>query len=140
MKKYIYALILVVGFFRANTQGNNPEARQRMKEKLEAQRVAFITNRLDLTADESSRFWPIYNEFAKKRMEIKKDNKSDLENNPDENIEDQLEKEEKILDLKKIYYEKLKAVIPPSKIAQLEEAERQFKVEIIRALKQRKGR
>jgi hypothetical protein len=30
------------------------------KEELEAQKVAFITTKLDLTTDESKSFWPVY--------------------------------------------------------------------------------
>ena len=36
------------------------------------QKVAFITNELDLTPEESAKFWPLYNAFEDKQHEIRK--------------------------------------------------------------------
>ncbi|NVK50470.1 MAG: hypothetical protein HWE09_11920 [Cyclobacteriaceae bacterium] len=36
-------------------------------ERLETARVAFITTRLDLSTEQAEKFWPIFNEYNKKR-------------------------------------------------------------------------
>ncbi len=37
------------------------------REKLEAARVAFITTRLDLSTEQAQVFWPLFNEYDKKK-------------------------------------------------------------------------
>lgn len=41
------------------------------KEKIDALKVAFITNELPLTSGEAEKFWPIYNAFEDKQFELK---------------------------------------------------------------------
>ena len=43
---------------------------EKKRDKIEAQKVAFITTELDLTSVESQSFWPIYNEFSEDMLEI----------------------------------------------------------------------
>jgi hypothetical protein len=42
------------------------------KEKIRAAKVGLITNRLNLTEDQAKTFWVVYEEFDKKRSEIRK--------------------------------------------------------------------
>ncbi len=128
---------------------NGPPEKGRMLEKMEAMRVAYLTNRLDLNSEEASRFWPVYNEYAQKRMELRKDlmqSKRDLrrkelsEEESKKEVEEQLSIQEKELSLKKNYYEKFKALLPAQKLARLEPAEMEFNQEVIRHLKERRER
>ena len=118
--------------------------RERMREKIEAQRIAYITSKLDLNADESVKFWPVYNEYTKKRMELRK-SRRDLRDQEEMNeqdskkyVEQQIEIQEKDLALKKIYYEKFGNILSSQKLAKLEEAEKEFTQEIIKNLKERR--
>ncbi len=118
--------------------------RERMREKIEAQRIAYITSKLDLNADESVKFWPVYNEYTKKRMELRK-SRRDLRDQEEMNeqdskkyVEQQIEIQEKDLALKKIYYEKFGSILSSQKLAKLEEAEKEFTQEIIKNLKERR--
>ena len=40
---------------------------EKKKEDIKAMKIGFITNELNLTPDEAQKFWPVYNEFQKKR-------------------------------------------------------------------------
>ena len=118
--------------------------RERMREKIEAQRIAYITSKLDLNADESVKFWPVYNEYTKERMELRK-SRRDLRDQEEMNeqdskkyVEQQIEIQEKDLALKKIYYEKFGNILSSQKLAKLEEAEKEFTQEIIKNLKERR--
>ncbi len=118
--------------------------RERMREKIEAQRIAYITSKLDLNADESVKFWPVYNEYTKKRMELRK-SRRDLRDQEEMNeqdskkyVEQQIEIQEKDLALKKIYYEKFGNILSSQKLAKLEEAEKELTQEIIKNLKERR--
>ena len=42
------------------------------KEKIKRLKIAFITKELDLTVDQSEKFWPVYNELESKVEDEKK--------------------------------------------------------------------
>ncbi len=136
MKKYFFFCVTVFYLPILFSQGSG---KMRMMEKLEAQRVAFITNRLDLNADESARFWPLYNEYSKKRLELRRAKIENARQDGEESIEGQFEQEEQALKLKRNYYDKFKTVLPVGKVAKLDDAEKEFRLEVIRALKQRRS-
>jgi DNA polymerase elongation subunit (family B) len=68
---------LILGNKMIAQEGNAEDygKKERFREKLEAQRIAYITNKLDLSSEESIKFWPVYNEYSKKRLEIRKENR-----------------------------------------------------------------
>lgn len=121
------------------------------KERMEAMKVAFITKELALTSEEAEKFWPIYNELQTKRQELRiksKENHKALKEKGDNVSDKDIEKvfnedialKEQGIALEKEYFEKLKAVIPMKKIALLHQAEREFKREMLRNLKQGRER
>jgi hypothetical protein len=109
--------------------------------RIEAMRIAFITQRLNLTSEEAQQFWPVFNQFSEKMQQIKGP-KSDtaLEDMSDADAEkmilSEFDKEAKELELKKEYYQKLKKVLPVRKVAKLYRAERDFKNELVKYLKE----
>jgi hypothetical protein len=42
------------------------------REKIDALKRSYISDKLDLTVQEAEKFWPLYNEYDKKKNEIKK--------------------------------------------------------------------
>ena len=107
------------------------------REKIESQRIAFITQKLNLTPDEAKVFWPVYNEYDAKRHDIKKSNRnSDDGQKPDfdnltekeasQLLDDQLVEAQKLMDLRKEYVTKFKTVLPAVKVLKLQDAEREF--------------
>ena len=51
----------------------NGQRLNKIKDKINAQKVAYITRELDLTPQEAQQFWPVYNEFETQRKAINKD-------------------------------------------------------------------
>ena len=107
------------------------------RERIEAQRVAFITQRLSLTPDEAAKFWPVYNEHKEALKALRDDmERPDLENVTDEEanviIERHLVMEDKRLQLKKDLIRKLRVVVPSRKILMLHAAERDFNKDLLR--------
>ena len=138
--------LLLIAQEQSGSGGRNPEMREKMMEKVEAQRIAFITTKLDLTSDESAKFWPVYNEYAKKRMDLRKNSRSDRKNNDQLNesdsekaLEQRMENQEKEISLKKSYYEKFKTILPAQKLVKLDEAEMDFNKEILKKFKERRA-
>ncbi len=122
-----------------------PEGRggERMK-RLESYKIAFLSEKLALTPEEAEKFWPIYRQFQEQRKTLVKTSKpakllADMNDAEADNfIAAQLDKEEKILQLKKEYVKKLKGVIPSKKIAKLQRLETEFKKEVLKRMKGRK--
>ena len=50
---------------------NDAETLEKKKEKIEAMKVAYLTNELELTVEESQAFWPVYNELQDKEIELR---------------------------------------------------------------------
>ena len=63
-------LLLIIVFLCSIYSFAQPPMREK-KEQIRALKVGFITNELSLTADEASKFWPIYNTFDDKQFELK---------------------------------------------------------------------
>ncbi|MBI5541174.1 MAG: hypothetical protein HY951_14000 [Bacteroidia bacterium] len=144
MKKIIL-ILSVIAFFYNNSFAQCDEQCKK-KEQIKAQKVSFITEKLQLTVEEAQQFWPIYNEKNKKSEEIDKEEKSIMQNykknketlsNKDiEALSDKLiELEVASSKLDADYYVKFKKVLPITKIMELNHAERQFKHELLKQLK-----
>ncbi|MBI9038125.1 MAG: hypothetical protein JEY97_08340 [Bacteroidales bacterium] len=134
----IFLMILFSINCFAQVRGEKQKFRDNMRQKIEAQKVAFITNKLDLTPEEAQSFWPLYNEYEIKRKSIQKElvdgpppptekiwQMSDKE--AEQMIQDHFVKGQAMLDFKIEFYEKIKNVISVKKILILFEAEKEFK-------------
>jgi len=120
-----------------------------LRDRLESQKVAFITTELNMTAAEAQGFWPIYNEYNDKRANAKAQ-QIDLRNN--NSIEELTESEaatlvESILShqenevaLKRAYTEELKTAISSKKIAKLFILEKEFKDKLMSKIRRKMKR
>jgi hypothetical protein len=126
---------------------NNTNTQQSSKEKIQAQKVAFISQDLQLSPAEAEKFWPLYNEFNSKKDEFGK-TKKELEKNARKNgidqltdkqaqelIDAELNFEQNVLDLKKEYIEKYKAVIGIIKTVKLFQSEKKFNNYLLKQLR-----
>lgn len=108
--------------------------------KIKSMRVAYLTNRLQLTPEESQRFWPVYNQYENEQRSIRSRYrpKAKIELMSDAELErhitDNFTMEEQLLKLKRDYYQRMKGLIGIRKIAMLPRAERDFNVELIKQL------
>ena len=145
-------IILLMLLFSANSFAQIRGERQQdnMRQKIEAQKVAFITNKLDLTPEEAQSFWPLYNEFETKRKSIQKElvsgpppppekiwQMSDKE--AEEMIQGYFLQAQTMLDLKIEFYKKIKNVISVKKIIILFEAEKEFKRILIEKIQEHRN-
>jgi hypothetical protein len=115
---------------------------QKIAEKIEAKKITFITQKLNLSPNEAQQFWPVYNEFQEKAKALRPLCKRDAEaisTDAEANkwIENLLVNEQKDLDLKKDYYNRFMKVLPPSKVATLIHLEEEFKHKMINSLRKR---
>lgn len=139
-KRLIPILILLVSFSGFAQRGGE------IQEKIKAQKIAFITDKLELTSEEAQQFWPIYNEFEAKVEKIKSEDLRPLkremrqgdvsDKRAGEILEKLLEAETEMHNAKLELVEDLKTVISAKKIIMLKVAEDQFNQKLLDRLKE----
>ena len=118
-------------------------------DKVETMKIAFLTNKLNLTAKEAQLFWPLYNEYNQKMETLRKAKKLEYDEIKSKNgtptdkeitayMEEVFLTKQKELDLQKEYYNKYTKILSMKKVAQLYQAENQFKKELLRIIKDKK--
>lgn len=124
---------------------------ERKAERVKALRVAFISTKLDLTAQEAEKFWPIFNKFSDSQLDLHKKKRqlmlklkpentagmSDAETlkllNESENIDTDFENK------KRQFVKDLQGVISPQKILLLKKADEDFKSTLLKQFKNRRS-
>ena len=140
-KYKIWWVIILTGFYSVAALSQNNDK----KEKIESFKVAFITQKLNLTTKEAQLFWPVYNEYLDKIEVLKNSRKKELrsasiniESYSDKDLELMSDNEflskEKEVELGKEYFNKFKSVIPVKKVILLYKAEDEFKRELLRQI------
>ena len=138
MKKSILIIILFLSL-NALSQGRG--------EKLKALKVAFITERLDLTQEEAQEFWPIYNTYEDNERKLRMDTfeeRKDLdvetlsETEANELIDNFTKAENERHQLKQTFIEDIRKVLPAKKVILLKKAEDDFKRQMLEQFKRRR--
>jgi hypothetical protein len=144
MKRLLFFYLFAVSLNIAAQPGSkikDGSARERIK----AQRTAFITDRLSLSPEESQKFWPVYNQFTEELEGLKKTQNKSRRNGinklafisdqeAEKILEEEIQIQQKIVDLQQKYQQELKKVISVKKILMLYQVERDFKMELLRKL------
>lgn len=115
------------------------------RDKIEALRASFISKKLEMSATESEKFWPVYNEYQDKLKAIKRNLRLSYKNLPPNFTEKEAEEiiatENKSkmaeAELTKTYNDKLKAILGVKKLVKLQICEDEFKKEVLNALKEK---
>lgn len=114
------------------------------EERIKAIKLAFITEELALSPQQSQDFWPLYNELQEKLRNLRRKlrRKQDFDNMSDEAIEAFLEEhlrlEEEKIKLQRAYIQKFKKVISLQQIVKLTKAEHRFRKELLKKAKERR--
>jgi len=145
-------ILFTLIFFAVSHAQEEKKDRKPDFEKYNAMRIAFITDRLDLTPDEAQIFWPIFNEYQSQkdmfRMENFKISKQFMDNveeiseaESEELLEKQMDLKKKEMEIDAEYHEKFKEVLSSKKIMKLYLSEHHFKSFLLRQIRggERKG-
>ena len=68
--------------------------------KVQQLKIGYMTNELNLTAEEAQKFWPVYNAYSKESSQARKDNKEDI-----------IVMDEMLLNIKKKYTGEFKKIL-----------------------------
>ncbi len=142
MKKLVPILLLLISL--------NLTAQHKNRDRVKALKVAFITEKLDLSEKEAQAFWPIYNAFESKRANIKYNELRGIKKEIDEKIETMTNAEASKLitrinnaenemhELKMEFSKKILEILPSKKVILLKTAEDDFKRKMFEEFKKLK--
>lgn len=132
MKSILVIFISLALFSFCNGQSfnhNKEDAKSNDLRKIQAMEMAFITKELNLNPDEAQKFWPIFNQY---RNEIK-----GIASN--KGVTDRLDKQQKMLDLKKKYREDFTKLLSQDRANKVFGAEADFKSLVRREFQKRQS-
>lgn len=115
------------------------------RERMQALKVAFITEELQLTSQQAKQFWPIYEQLESelKALRQQAERRPDFSKASDKEIETWIFKKMDIDDqqtaLKRKYLKRFEQVISWQQIAKLLHAEKRFKKELLERIRERRG-
>jgi len=148
MKHVLVGVLLLTGVTAfAQEKGEN---RRMEKERIEQAKIAFITNKLELTADEAKDFWPIYDAMSTELKEHRKSLKEELKALKEEDTKKDDASYKKALDnmqdgqikgieIKTKYTNQIGELLGYDKVFLLGEAEKEFKKRLMDRMKNAKG-
>jgi len=146
MKKIIFSLIAILLFTTLLSSAQN---KRPVRENVEAMKIGFITDRLDLSPEEAQKFWPIYNQYSSeldKMRKSRRENMKDARENMDEMtdaeaekfIDDEILLRQEELDIQKKYHPQFKKVLSVKKVAKLYRSEEDFKRRLLEMLQNKR--
>jgi len=135
---WIVSLLLLAPFFmKAQDNGGR-------NQEIESYRVAFLTQKMDLSPAEAKVFWPIYNQFQKEQQALRKQRMQnfislrkidEIENLTDAQVQtlinNELNFKQQNLNVEKKYYTKLKTSLPIKVVGKYYRAQESFKKELL---------
>jgi len=153
MKRIFYAVVIIMlaAVTGASAQGQRmgPGQGQADNERLTAYKIAFFTQRLDLTPAEAEKFWPLYNKFSDGKSSLQAERLSLMRNaSQNESTMSDAELSATADRLVQTYADEatlvssfnrdLKQVLPPLKVIRLFQIENLYKQQLLRELNQRR--
>jgi len=149
MKKIIFLLGFFLIFFQGFSQPK--DGRDGNFEKYQSMKVSYMTEKINLTPEEAQVFWPVYNEFDKKRFEIHK-KAHNLEKTMRKNFDTLSEKDFENLNkemvnqgfveasLWKEYNDKFLKILPAKKVVMIGNIEKDFRFKMLREYRGKENR
>ena len=141
MKTYFISIIILLISLNVSAQ------KEDRKERIKALKIAFITERLELTEKEAQEFWPLYNTFEDENEKLRREsnikkNGEDFESLTETDAKTMLQNiisnEEKKSKLRKDFVNDLLKVLPAKKIILLKVTEDAFNRRLLEEMRKRK--
>lgn len=123
MKKFLLMVtVLLSSFFAAYAQENQDGDQTKAQERIKALYVAYITQELNLTADEAQKFWPLHAQFETEIKGVKQDLP-------------ELEKQQAILNIKKKYQDNFNRILGPKRCERFFKMDGEFKRKLLERIR-----
>jgi CTP synthase (UTP-ammonia lyase) len=139
MKNILTAVLMMLFPLFLKAQSNSGRSQE-----VESFRVAYLTQKMGLTADEAKIFWPIYNDWQKEQNALRKVRMQhvislrkidEIENLTDTEVQslitNELDFKQRSLNVEKKYYTKLRTSLPIKVVGKYYRAQESFKKELL---------
>ena len=126
MKK-IFLLFGFITFATLLTNGQGVADTGTGREKIKMLEIGYLTRQLQLSSNEAEKFWPLFDKYRKELRSVVKD----------KNISDNLERQQKALDIRKKYRKDFSIILDEERGRKVYEAEDRFKTMVRREMQQR---
>jgi hypothetical protein len=130
-------LVFIPALLNAQDRGNR-------NEEIESYKIAYLTQKLDLSSGEAKIFWPIYNDWQKELTALRSErNKNVISFRKTEEIEalsdneihalitNEINYKQRNLNIEKKYYNRLKSSLPLKVVGKYYRAQETFKKELL---------
>jgi hypothetical protein len=146
-----YLLYLFVTLITINSFGQT-EIKQQKREQIKSLKIAYITTELNLTPEEATKFWPLFNAFEDKQRELRKQKLNSYLDKANETNDKLTEKEatallnqiesteDEIFQLRKKFINSLKGILPATKILKLKKAEEEFSRKLLQQYRNKRDK
>lgn len=136
-------------FFISICAFSQPRMKEK-KEQIKSLKVAYITDELELTSNEATKFWPLYNAYEDKQTALRQEkirgyldgiDGGDVDSMSDKDATGLLNQmeitEDELHQLRKKFISNLKTVLSPKKIIKLKKAEEGFNRRLLRQYREK---
>lgn len=116
-------------------------------ERFQNQKIAFFTEKLNLTPQEAEKFWPLYNDYNKTKLKLEEESRNSLrfmhrdsDNISEKDANEQLNKY--IISQKEIhkifldFHQRYLEILPPQKVARIYSTEIQFRTFLLNQIRE----
>jgi hypothetical protein len=145
-------IIIYIPIFLFCTLSIFAQKKRESREKIRTLKIAYVTEKLNLTENEAQKFWPIYNTYNKEEYTLRSyysfslkkaiEKNETLDNVSEEDskklIALKLSTDMKLYELEKDFVKKIKEIISYKKIIKLQIAEIEFGRNLMRKYKQKR--
>jgi hypothetical protein len=134
----VFLFLISIGTY-ASAQGYDER-----RNEIESYKIAYLTQKMDLTPDEAKVFWPIYKRWQDEQMDLRKERSQkmisyrkidEIENLSDSEVQaliaNELNIKQKALNIEKKYYNLLKSSLPIKVVGKYYRAQETFKKELL---------
>jgi len=141
---------LLILFMLAVLTGGVLTAQLNRTDRINAEKIAFFTKRLALSAEDAQKFWPVYNDFSSRKAKLTQEKNGIIrfsaQNFDNMSDKEKVESADRIIaiigeeaELSTEYHSKFRDVLGPARLLLLYQTEEQFKNYLLRKLQERRN-
>jgi len=145
----LIAILLNAGF--VNLASAQVKTGEQFRNKIQAQRVAFYTQQMNITAVEAQQFWPVYNEYLEKKNKLASEKRkltkfytqnapTMTENDIDVTINKYVQITKEETQLFEEYNKRFRKMLPARKVMKLYLAEIEFKTWLLGQIREKSNK
>ena len=142
----ILTLIIMLCNLTGALNAQEGKGREEQREKFRSMKIAYFTEELELSSEEAEKFWPLYNDFEKKKREVSqyrhrrpRNMDEQLANMTDQEAEkmadDMIESRKKEVELEEVFHGDLKKIFSPKKVMKYYITEHRFREYMLRKIR-----